>query len=131
MSRTSVILTGLLLLCLVSAALARFGRHHEEPLARLTIEVLNGCGEEGAAAATAQKLRSLGQDVVKVADLGRKDYDHSLLVDRRGRPWLTRRLASRLGGLLVVLERRSDAEVDLTFVVGKDYAAALKRKPGL
>ena len=131
MNRTAIILGGLLLLCVVSAAIARFGRHREEPLPRLTVEVLNGCGVEGAAADTAQKLRSMGQDVVQVADLGRKDYPHSLLVDRRGRPWLTRRLASRLGGLLVVLERQKDAQADLTFIVGKDYATALHLKPGL
>ena len=131
MNRTSMILSGLLLLCLVSAAIARFGHGREDPLPRLTIEVLNGCGEEGAAAASAQKLRSLGQDVVQVADLGRQDYAHCLLVDRRGRPWLTRRLASRLGGLLVVLERKPDAEADLTLIVGRDYATALHLKPGL
>jgi hypothetical protein len=130
-SRTSFILGGILLLCLASAAIARFRHHQEAPLARLRIEVLNGCGEEGAAAVTAQKLRSLGQDVVKVADAGRKDYDHCVLVDRRGRAWLARRLARRLGGVLVVLERRAGADVDLTLIVGSDYAAIPGPKTGL
>ncbi len=131
MSRTSLILGGLLLLCLASAAIARFRHHEEPPLARLTIEVLNGCGEEGAAAATAQKLRGLGQDVVKVADAERKDYDHCVLVDRRGRAWLARRLARRLGGMLVVLERSAGADADLTLIVGRDYAKIPGSKTGL
>jgi len=130
-SRTSLSLGGLLLLCVIPAAVAHFRHHEEAPLARLTIEVLNGCGEEGAAATTAQKLRSLGQDVVKVADAERKDYDHCVLVDRRGRAWLARRLARRLGGILVVLERRAGADADLTLIVGRDYAKIPGPKPGL
>jgi hypothetical protein len=126
MNRTAALLAGLLVLCLLSAAVARLRHRPHAPLARLTIEVLNGCGEEGAAAEAARQLRSLGQDVVKVEDADRLDYPQCVLVDRSGRPWLARRLAHRLGDMLVVLERRADTAVELTLIVGKDHAAHLR-----
>ncbi len=130
MSRTTWVLGLVLLAFVVSAGWALFSRSTEPPLPRLRIEVLNGCGEEGLAASTAQRLRDLGQDVVKVADADRHDYDRCVIIDRGGRPWLSRRLARRLGGITVILEREATADVDVTLILGKDHGRYLPPPSG-
>ncbi len=130
MRRTAWILAGVLLVFALSAAWALWPRGGTAPLPRLKIEVLNGCGTEGLAAATAQRLRDLGQDVVEVADADRHDYDRTVLIDRGGRPWLTRRLARRLGGVTVILERRADSPVDAILILGRDHERYLSHRWG-
>ena len=130
MNRTALLLGVLLLACLISLGWSLLRRPQEAPLPSLRVEVLNGCGEEGLAADTAQRLRDLGQDVVRVADADHHAYERCVLIDRGGRPWLARRLAERLGEVLVVLERTEESEVDLTLILGKDHSRALTASTG-
>jgi hypothetical protein len=87
----------------------------------MTVEVLNGCGEDQLAARVATALRAMGQDVVMVGDAGTHDHARSVLVDRRGKAALTRRLAQEMHGILVVLDRVEDAPADVTLILGRDY----------
>lgn len=122
MSRTAGVLGAVLLLCAASMGWALLFRSTNGPLPHLRVEVLNGCGEEGLAAITGQRLQDLGQDVVRVADADRRDLTRCFIIDRGGRPWLTRRLARRLGGMTVILERKKGCDVDLTLILGKDHS---------
>ena len=125
MSRTAILLGVVVTACALSLAWALLRQPVETAMPSLRVEVLNGCGEEGLAASTAQLLRDLGQDVVRVADADHHDYERCVLIERAGRPRLARRLAERLGGVLVVLEREEGSEVDLTLILGKDHPTAL------
>jgi crotonobetainyl-CoA:carnitine CoA-transferase CaiB-like acyl-CoA transferase len=129
-NRTAVFLGIILVACAASLGWSMLRKTPTPPLPTLRVEVLNGCGEEGLAASTAQRLRDLGQDVVRVADADHHDYARCLLIDRGGRPWLARRLAERLGSVLVVLEREDGSEVDLTLILGRDHSRALAAPDG-
>lgn len=130
MNRTALLMGVVLVACVVSLGWSVLRQPSEPALPSLRVEVLNGCGQEGLAANTAQLLRDMGQDVVRVADADHHDYEHCVLIDRGGRPWLARRLAERLGGVLVVLEREAGSEVDLTLILGNDYSRALEPRSG-
>lgn len=108
-------------LALVSVGWTLISGSHRASLPRLQVEVLNGCGESGLAQRAAQRLQGLGQAVEVVADAEHHDFAVSFLVDRRGKPQLTRRLAERIGPCRVVLERTDDASVDVTLVLGRDW----------
>jgi hypothetical protein len=117
--------TGLLLIALAasmgSVAWALWHPWREVPLPALRVEVLNGCGENQLASRAAAALRGLGLDVVSVGDADREDYPRTILVDRAGKPALTRRLAAALGPVLVVLERVDDPVADVTLILGRDH----------
>jgi hypothetical protein len=93
----------------------------EPPVAPLRVEVINGCGEPRLAARAARRLRQLGQDVRDERNAQRSDHERSVLIDRRGRPQLTRRLARALGGVPVILERSEGSTVDASLLLGRDH----------
>lgn len=114
-------LVALLGLCALSLLWSFLRPRVVAPLPQLTIEVLNGSGVDRLGAAWAERLRGLGQDVVRVADADRADHARTFLVDRRGRRRLAARLGRELGGIPTVLEAIEDAEVDLTLILGADH----------
>ncbi len=118
-------LVRLFLLVALGVALLSMGwtlvdRSQPAPLPSLEVEVLNGCGVDGIAARVATELEALGQVVARVENAPRKDYERTLLVDRRARPLLTARLAERIGGIPLLLERVDGSDVDVTLVLGQD-----------
>lgn len=123
MSRGAVVLLLSALLGVASVAVGLRGREASGPLPACTVRVWNGCGVDGLAGRAASALRSLGQDVVIVEDAPHHGFARSVLVDHRGRPALSRRIAAALGeGLLVVEERRESPPADLTLLLGADHA---------
>jgi len=91
------------------------------PLPPLQIEVLNSCGVDGLAELAAQRLRALGHDVTRVADAGMAEFEHTVILDRRGRDRLSRELARRAGPCPVLLEQIEDPVADLTLILGADW----------
>lgn len=121
MTRLRVALLVAVGLALASMGWALLAQPRPVPLARLEIEVLNGCGDTGLAQRAAQRLQALGQVVTTVADAEHHDFAASFLIDRRGKAPLTRRLADTVGPCQVVLERTEDATADVTLVLGRDW----------
>ena len=122
MNAVRIVLIVLVGLCLVSAGFAVLGRAHgDAPLPTLQVEVMNGCGVDGLARRAARGLQELRQDVVGVDTVRDHAFATSFLIDRRGKPRLTRRLAERIGPCRVVLERTDDARADVTLVLGSDW----------
>jgi hypothetical protein len=105
----------------LSAGWALLEDEVEPPVAPLSIDVINGCGEPQLAARAGRRLRQLGQDVRDERNAPRNDHQRSVLIDRRGRPQLTRRLARALGGVPVILERRDGSGVDVSLILGQDH----------
>ena len=89
----------------------------------LRVEVLNACGENGLARRAARELQELRQDVVGVDTWSDHEFATSFLIDRRGKPALSRRLAERVGPCTVILERTDDARADVSLVLGRDWAS--------
>lgn len=87
----------------------------------LEIEVLNGCGEAGAAQRAAERLQLLGHDVVRVDDADSHAYARTVMVDRRGRDRITRELARRIGPCPLVLEQVGGSDADVTLILGADW----------
>ncbi len=120
MRRSTTLLLVAAGLCLTSAGFALLRHSSARPLPQMRVEVLNGSGQAGAAAAAAERMRGWGLDVVAVGDAPRKDHPRTFLIDRGGRPALTQRLAERLGDVLVVLERVERPQADAVLVLGQD-----------
>jgi LCP family protein required for cell wall assembly len=88
------------------------------------IEILNGTGEPGVAAKTAELLESQGWQVVAIGDADRGDYGRTIIVNYGVAPDLVKKVGSdlhlepntsTLSGLNVL------APVDMRIVVGRDF----------
>ena len=117
---TLLVAIGVLLL---SAGLASLVSRPAETVPTLQVEVYNACGVDGLAARAGRRLQELRQEVVAVETWGGHEFATSFLIDRRGKPALSRRLARELGPCRVVLERTDDARADVTLVLGHDWAS--------
>ena len=89
----------------------------------IQIDLLNGCGIDGAAGAWAAYLRSRGYDVVEMRNFKTYDVEHSLVVDRTGILENARRVARALGvqDANIIQQISDDYYVDVSVVIGKDY----------
>ena len=94
------------------------------------IEILNGTGQPGIAAATRDVLRQQGWQVVSIGDADRSDYGETLiinygipdeLIDRLSNDLALKPQLSTLNGL------NSAAPVDMRIVVGRDILALVNR----
>ncbi len=90
---------------------------------RIQIEVRNGAGVSGLAAAATSYLRARGFDVVSSGN--HAPAEASYVSDRVGNPDYARRVAAALGlpPAAVRAERDATAFLDATVVLGRDYAA--------
>jgi len=109
-------------LCGLSVGLAAIEDEPEPVLAPMSVEVLNGCGRDQLGAQVAAQLRAMGQDVRSVTNAGKIDQARTVLIDRRGRPRLSERLARSLGGVPLLLERIDSPAADVTLLLGADFA---------
>ncbi|HEY3247493.1 MAG TPA: LCP family protein [bacterium] len=94
-------------------------------LALTGIEVLNGSGIPGLARQTAQRLERLGFRIVRV-DTAPALQEATTIIDRAGRPEVTRLLVEILGRS--VITRSSGSGADITIVVAKDLAARTSQR---
>jgi hypothetical protein len=89
--------------------------------ARLKVEVLNGSGESGAAAAIRDHLRDRGFDVVSAENADHFEYDITHVLNRSGRTGAAREVASQIGVDSVANAIDPDLFLDATVVLGKDW----------
>jgi len=89
----------------------------------IQIDLLNGCGVDGAAGAWAAYLRARGYDVVEMRNYKTYDIEHSLVVDRAGNLENARRVARALGirEENIVRQISEDYYVDVSVVIGNDF----------
>ncbi|MDG5813590.1 LytR C-terminal domain-containing protein [Chitinispirillales bacterium ANBcel5] len=92
-----------------------------------SIEVLNGCGIEGAANRMAEYLRSKQFDVKNIDNAKTWNYPFTMVISRTLDMKVANEVASALGTENVVLLRdNNDNSYDVTVVLGPDYKERIK-----
>jgi hypothetical protein len=114
----------------------------EGPLTTVTLQILNGCGQRGAAEALANALLpgdgSLMYDVIEKADAKLMAFDKTVVVDRRGgsikEPGLSeeaKKIGKRLGisedDIVVLKFEDNILDIDVTVIAGSDYAGYVEK----
>lgn len=94
---------------------------------RVTVEVLNGTGRDGLARRVTRELRRQGFDVVTFGNA--PPADSTAVLRRRGGPEAAGRVASALGAGVVREQPDTLRRVDVTVLLGADYAAPLPFRP--
>ena len=92
------------------------------------IQILNGCGVDGAANKVGDFLRAKGFDVKNKGNAPTSNYPFTLIVSRKKDMTIARQVAGALGAEndKVVLMRTGDETYDVTVFVGPDYPERIK-----
>ncbi|MDE3058623.1 MAG: LytR C-terminal domain-containing protein [Bacteroidota bacterium] len=87
------------------------------------IDVLNGCGAQGAGVTLTTFLRSQGYDVVEMGNYKSFDVKETLVIDRTGNLAVARTLGTLLGIRQnnVIQQISPDYLVTASVVIGKDF----------
>jgi len=93
------------------------------PRERVRVEVLNAGGVAGMARDVMNLLRDDGFDVVQFGNASSFDRDTTVVIDRVGRVELAEGVANALGIGNVLVEPDPDLFVDVTVLLGRDWAA--------
>lgn len=96
---------------------------------RISVEVLNGSGETGAASRATRALRDAGYDVKTYGNASSFDYPETIVIDRSGAPGAARSVADALGVREIVDEPQPSLYVDATIILGSDWKARFERLP--
>jgi hypothetical protein len=92
------------------------------------IQILNGCGADGAANKVGDFLRAKGFDVKNKGNAPASNYSFTLVVSRKKDMSIAQQVAQSLGTEKdkVVLMRNGDETYDVTVFVGSDYSERIK-----
>jgi hypothetical protein len=92
------------------------------------IQILNGCGADGAANKVGDFLRAKGFDVKNKGNAPTSNYPFTLIVSRKKDMSIARQVAGALGveSDKTVLMRNGDETYDVTVYVGPDYPERIK-----
>ena len=85
------------------------------------IQVLNGCGVDGAANVVAEYLRSKKFDVKNIGNAPTGNYQATLVVSRKKDQAMAHQVADALGTGAVFVMRTQDDMYDVTVFVGSDF----------
>lgn len=85
------------------------------------IQVLNGCGVDGAANVVAEYLRLKKFDVKNIGNAPTGNYKATLVVSRKKDQAMARQVAGALGTNAVFILRTQDEMYDVTVFVGADF----------
>ncbi|HST61384.1 MAG TPA: LytR C-terminal domain-containing protein, partial [Longimicrobium sp.] len=99
------------------------------PAGRVRVEVLNASGVPGLARRGTEVLRDGGYDVVSYGNAPGFAPDSSLVLDRVGRMEVARSVADAVQIPRVYARPDSNVYVDVTVVLGKDWAAENAEEP--
>jgi LCP family protein required for cell wall assembly len=98
--------------------------------AGLVVEVLNGSGTPGEANRLASRLKKLGIRIKRTGNAGSFKYDHTILVDWKGKVDDSVILADTLSidPAKIIVYDKQHKSIDMTIVIGKDTASKPKPK---
>jgi hypothetical protein len=87
----------------------------------LRLQILNATSQNRLALETGEKLRRWDVDTLDRANAPPWPFPETLLIVRSRRGEAVRRLARRLGGIPVIVQRREDLMLDATLLLGHDW----------
>ena len=90
------------------------------------VQVLNGCGVDGAADKVADYLRKKKFDVKSTGNAPTFNYPSSMVVSRTQDMTVARQVARALHTDRCHLERTGDSTYDVTVIIGPDYGEKIK-----
>ena len=91
-----------------------------------SIQLLNGCGAEGAANKVADYLRSNNFDVKYVGNADTWNYPFTMIISRNGNDSIANQVANVLKTDKIVNIRDNDNSFDVTIVIGPDYGEKIQ-----
>ena len=91
-----------------------------------SIQLLNGCGAEGAATKVADYLRNNDFDVKFVGNADTWNYPYTMVISRSTDDKIANQVAQVLRTDKVVKIRNNDNSFDVTVVIGPDYGEKIK-----
>jgi hypothetical protein len=94
---------------------------------RVSLEVLNGAGDPGAAARYSERLRDMGFDVKTFGNARNFGQARTEVLDRSRREGAAQAIADALGGIPVRSEPAPQLYLDATLVLGEDWRDVLSR----
>jgi hypothetical protein len=97
------------------------------PRERVRVEVLNAGGVAGLAREVTNLLRDDGFDVVQYGNAGTFDRDSTVVIDRVGNDEMAAGVANALGIRNVLTEPDPNLLVDVTVLLGRDWAERASR----
>jgi hypothetical protein len=86
-----------------------------------SIELLNGCGADGAARQVANYLRSQSFDVKNIGNATQMNHDSTLVISRIKDTTMASKVASALGTQKMTLILNDNTLYDVTVIIGSDY----------
>lgn len=113
----------------------------EQPLTTVTVQVLNGCGDGGAADALARAMLPgdgpMLYDIIEKGDAKLAAFEKTTVVDRRGSPSgdgtvsaEAKRIAERLGiaekDVILLRLEENILDIDVTVIAGRDYMSHIE-----
>ena len=107
----------------VSQVVEGLASEHQESVATVTVEILNGTTVSGLARTAAPLLQSFGYRVVRIGNADHHEHATTLVLERRARPELAARVAElmKCSGAGSEPDTAVDPEVDVTIVLGGDF----------
>jgi len=91
-----------------------------------SVQVLNGCGAEGAANKVADFLRSKGFDVKDIGNASSWNHQSTMVISRTADMGLANSIEKWMKTGKVVLIRNGDSMYDATVVAGPDFEERIK-----
>lgn len=92
----------------------------------ITVEVLNASGKAGEARVGTRRLREAGIDVVYFGNASQSGLDSTRIIVRRGTKQVGDRVRAALGQGRVEVELDSAKLLDVSVLLGADFAAAVR-----
>ncbi|HHW56898.1 MAG TPA: LCP family protein [Clostridia bacterium] len=87
---------------------------------KIRVEVLNGCGIQGAATRTADLLRQQGYEVVKIGNIEGTIYNTTQIIDRTNDKKVVEELRKILKNAIIVQDLKGNNNADITIILGKN-----------
>ena len=119
--KKTIYLIALLLIISVGVAIYHYYNHIDKEILR--VEVLNGSGINGLAKKTAEYLRDKNLDVIIISNAQYDTISHTVIIDRlKKNAVYAKYVANRIGCKNIISVIDSSLYVDVTVIIGKDYA---------
>jgi hypothetical protein len=103
---------------------------HRERIPHIgSVEVLNGCGKQGAAGAVADFLRKQNFDVKRIDNAPTWNYPATMVISREKDMAHAYQIGEALTTDRIVRIRTDETLYDVTVIVGPDYKERIEKQP--